>query len=63
MSKIIEIASRGDQKKAVGPALRRKLAQYLIDAYRVSARRACGVVEPARSTFHYKPRPRTDEAL
>ncbi len=41
---------------------RRELAQYLIDAYRISARRACRVVLLARSTFHYRPRPRCDEA-
>jgi putative transposase len=39
------------------------LAEYLIDAYRVSARRACRVVMLARSTFNYTPRPRNDDAL
>ena len=45
------------------PAKRRKLAQYLVEAYRVSTRRACRVILLARSTFRYEPRPRTDEAL
>jgi len=39
------------------------LAQYLIDSYRISARRACRVVVLARSTFNYTPRPRNDDAL
>lgn len=45
------------------PAQRRVLAEHLIDAYRISARRACRVVALARSTFNYTPRPRTDDAL
>jgi len=39
------------------------IAEYLIDAYRISARRACRVVVLARSTFNYTPRPRNDDAL
>ena len=33
----------------------RRLAQYLIDAYRVSDRRACRTVALARQTFRYEP--------
>jgi len=39
------------------------LAEYLINAYRISARRACRVVMLARSRFNYTPRPRSDDAL
>jgi putative transposase len=41
----------------------RRLAQYLVDAYRVSDRRACRVVALARSTFRYEPVPEKNVAL
>lgn len=42
---------------------KRPIAQFLIDDYRVSVRRATSVVLLARGTFEYKPKPKNDEAL
>lgn len=41
----------------------RELATNLIDNYRVSIRRACGVVCMHRSNWHYKPKGREDRPL
>ena len=38
------------------PARARQLVEYLRTSYRISIRRACGVVSFDRSTFHYKHR-------
>ena len=40
-------------QKKVRPGRRRAIAHELIGAYRVSARRACGVVGCHRATFYY----------
>ena len=48
-------AARGAQKKAIRPAQRRAAAQWLIEEYRISIRRASAVVVLARSTFSYQP--------
>ena len=48
-------AARGTQKKAIRPAQRRAAAQWLIEEYRISIRRATAVVVLARSTFSYQP--------
>jgi len=45
------------------PAQKRPLAQFLIDEYRISVRRAAAVVLLARATFQYKPKPKNDEVL
>jgi putative transposase len=42
----------------VRPGRRRAIAHELIDAYRVSARRACAVVGCHRATFYYRARRR-----
>ena len=41
-------------QKNVRPGRRRAIAHELIGAYRVSARRACGVVGCHRATFYYR---------
>ena len=52
-------AAGGDPKKALKPAKRRELARYLMDHFRVSARRASAVVLLSRSTLRYQPSPRS----
>jgi putative transposase len=47
-------APGGAAKKGVRPGRRRAIAHELIGAYRVSARRACGVVGCHRATFYYR---------
>jgi putative transposase len=38
------------------PARARQLVEYLLTSYRISIRRACGVVSFDRSTYHYRHR-------
>ena len=40
------------------PAYKRELANFLIDAYRVSIRRATAVVQLRQGTYFYRPYPR-----
>jgi putative transposase len=42
---------------------RRHAAHYLIDAYRISARRACRVLRLQRASFAYQPHRRDDTVL
>ncbi|MEN7431163.1 IS3 family transposase [Chromobacterium sp. TRC.1.1.SA] len=49
-------------KKAVRPARKRELANFLIDAYRVSIRRATAVVQLRQASYFYRPHPRDDRA-
>lgn len=44
------------------PARKRELANFLIDAYRVSIRRAAAVIQLRLATYFYQPRPRDDRA-
>src|SRR4051794_11439148 len=44
------------EKKVVKPARARRLVEYLRASYRISIRRACGVVRFDRSTYHYRHR-------
>ena len=44
------------------PARKRELANFLIDAYRVSIRRATAVVQLRQATYFYRPHPRDDRA-
>ncbi|OSZ43571.1 transposase [Alcaligenes faecalis] len=44
------------------PARKRELADFLIEAYRVSIRRAAAVLGLRLSTYFYKPHPRDDRA-
>lgn len=44
------------------PAIKREAAGWIIDTYRVSARRASGLMQMARSTYYYRPQPRDDRA-
>jgi putative transposase len=46
------------KKKVVRPARRRRLSGYLVEAYRVSERRACGTMAFHRSTVRYRSRAR-----
>ncbi|MGN3961850.1 IS3 family transposase [Burkholderia gladioli] len=50
------------QKKAVKPAHKRALADFLIQAYRVSIRRATAVLQLRQATYFYQPHPRDDRA-
>ena len=45
------------------PVQRRHAAQHLIDAYRISARRACQVIGLQRSSWSYKAHGRDDTVL
>src|SRR5690606_24711396 len=56
-------APGGPQKKALRPAQKRPLAQWLIDEYRISARRAAALLLLARTTLQYRPRPGDDAPL
>ncbi|SUX54324.1 Transposase [Chromobacterium vaccinii] len=47
-------------QKAVRPARKRELANFLIDAYRVSIRRATAVIQLRQATYFYRPHPRDD---
>ncbi len=47
-------ASGCDSKKALKPARKRSLAEYLDGAYSVGMRRACRVVEIGGSTYYYR---------
>lgn len=49
-------AAGGHPKKALKPAQRRGLVDFLKGAYRDSARRACGVLKASRSSYRYKAR-------
>ncbi|TYZ05430.1 IS3 family transposase, partial [Hymenobacter lutimineralis] len=51
------------QKKVLRPVQRRHAAQHLIDAYRLSTRRACQLVSLQRSSWYYQPHGRDDSAL
>ncbi|AXE33610.1 hypothetical protein DK843_04310 [Chromobacterium phragmitis] len=44
------------------PARKRELANVLIDAYRVSIRRATAVIQLRQATYFYRPHPRDDRA-
>ncbi len=44
------------------PARKRELATFLIDAYRVSIRRATAVIQLRQATYFYRPTPRDDRA-
>lgn len=44
------------------PARKRELANFLIDAYRVSIRRATAVIQLRQATYFYRPTPRDDRA-
>lgn len=44
------------------PARKRELANFLIDAYRVSIRRATAVIQLRQATYFYRPHPRDDRA-
>lgn len=44
------------------PARKRELANFLIEAYRVSTRRATSVIQLRQATYYYCPRPRDDRA-
>lgn len=44
------------------PARKRELANFLIDAYRVSIRRATAVIQLRRASYFYRPHPRDDRA-
>lgn len=44
------------------PALKRELVDFLIEAYRVSIRRATAILELRQATYFYRPRPRDDRA-
>ncbi|WP_370551730.1 MULTISPECIES: IS3 family transposase [Chromobacterium] len=50
------------QKKAVRQARKRELANFLIDAYRVSIRRATAVIQLRQASYFYRPHPRDDRA-
>ncbi|WP_150587396.1 IS3 family transposase [Pandoraea eparura] len=50
------------QKKPVKPARKRELADFLIQAYRVSIRRATALLQLRQATYFYVPSPRDDRA-
>jgi putative transposase len=50
-------------KKVLRPVQRRHAAQHLIDAYRISARRACRVIGLQRASWAYKAHGRDDTVL
>lgn len=47
----------------VEPTARREAVGYLKESYRVSLRRACGLIRLQRSSFYYEARPREDQRL
>ena len=47
----------------VTPTARRDAAHYLVADHKVSARRACGVLNIRRSSFYYEPKPTDDGPL
>lgn len=47
----------------VEPTARRQAAGFLKESYRVSLRRACGLIGLQRSSFYYEGKPRQDGAL
>jgi putative transposase len=51
------------QKKVLKPVQRRHAAHHLIDAYRISARRACRVLNLQRASFAYQAHRRDDTVL
>jgi len=51
------------RKKALKPARRRELIDYLRQVWQVSIRRACRVLKARRSTYHYKSRRPSQAAL
>ena len=44
------------QKKVVKPSPRRRIVDHLKLSYQVSERRACGLLNLARTTYHYRSR-------
>ena len=50
-------------KKVIKPAHKRRQLSALQDAYRVSTRRACEVIQLQRSTYYYQSTRPTDAAL
>ncbi|WP_414441765.1 IS3 family transposase [Burkholderia sp. 22PA0106] len=50
------------QKKPMKPARKRALADFLIQAYHVSIRRATAVLQLRQATYFYQPHPRDDRA-
>lgn len=50
-------------KKAVKPAKRRDIGKYLVERYKISARRVCRLLKIARGTFDYIENPQDDRAL
>ena len=55
-------AAGSHPEKAVKPARKRELANFLIDASRVSIRRATAVAQLRQGTYFYRPHPRDDRA-
>ena len=49
--------------KALRPAKGRELVDYMRGVWQVSIRRACGVLQLGRSTYHYKSRRPSQAAL
>jgi hypothetical protein len=47
----------------VTPTARRDAARHLVTDHKVSARRACGVLDIRRSSFYYEPKPGDDGPL
>ena len=50
-------------KKLVKPAARRKVVRHLSQSFRVSLRRACGLIELNRSSYYYESQPANDQEL
>jgi putative transposase len=50
-------------KKVLKPVQRRHAAHHLLDAYRISARRACRVLNSQRASFAYQAHRRDDTVL
>jgi len=47
----------------VKPAAKRRAVDHLQQTYDVARRRACGLLDLHRSTYHYRPRQGNDDAL
>ena len=58
-----ETTQRYCYRKAVKPAVRRELVDYLKDSHGVSQQRACRVVGVSDSVYRYKPDPHRDDAV
>ena len=50
-------------QKLVKPAVKRHAVDHLQLTYEVARRRACGLLDLHRSTYHYRPRKRDDAPL